>query len=449
MRSPARSSLTLAALFALVPGGLSADGFGVYEHGARASGMAGAWVARVMDPSAIYYNVAGLSQLGGTQLYVGASLVVNSGNGVTLFDGSEFPADETVTPVPHVYLTHELSSQFTAGIGVFAPYGLGSGWDEETFPGRFQSYDADLQTVYVQPTASFAPVESFAIGAGVDFVYATVGLKRHADLSTLVLTDLGTTFGQLSGIPPNTVSFLDTELDANGTGVGYNLGLLFSPTPAIQFGVAYRSQVTVEFDGDAQFTQVPTGIVLQAGQLPGVPAGTPLDNVLRARLPANQASRTEITMPDQLVGGVSFAPTERWMVNLDVKWTDWDDFDTLVLDFDNDDLDETLEPAYESSVGWRIGGEYMLSRAWALRGGYIRDETPAPQLFVNPLLPDADRNDVSLGLGYSTGFWQFDAYWLGVFLEDREGLVGAEDELLDGTYQTTAHLLGLDVGYRF
>ena len=50
-----------------------AGGFEVLDHGARATGQANAFTARASDPSAIWYNPAGITQLKGTHIYVGAS----------------------------------------------------------------------------------------------------------------------------------------------------------------------------------------------------------------------------------------------------------------------------------------------------------------------------------------------------------------------------------------
>ncbi|MFN2431397.1 MAG: OmpP1/FadL family transporter [Gemmatimonadota bacterium] len=448
MKTLVRSCAVLAWL-ALPPPAALADGFGVYTQGARATGMGGAWVARVMDPSAVFYNVAGMSQLSGTQVYVGATTLINSGNGVTLFDGERHDQVNQTFLIPHLYLTHEVSSRFAAGVGVYTPYGLGTQWDKETFPGRFRSYEADIQSIFIQPSVSFAPRESFSIGGGVSFVYADVGLNRQTDLSTLVLNELGTTFGQVTGLPPNTQSFLDTEFEASGTGFGYNVGVLLSPTPVFQIGLAYRSQVEIDFEGDATFAPVATGIVLGPGNPLGAPAGTPLDAVLAGRLPSDQEASTTVVLPDQVVGGISLSPSESWMVNADVKWTNWEDFDELVLDFANENPGEdVLEPAYENGTSWRIGAEWLATPSIALRAGYIRDENPVPQRSVTPLLPDADRNEFSLGFGYTTGPWQIDAFYLREIFKERAGPVGIEDDLPDGIYDTTGNLFGLDVGYR-
>ena len=60
--------LVLLAVFS--PAAAQAAGFGIYEQGARAMGTAGAFTARADDPSAIYFNPAGLAHLEGGSLLV-------------------------------------------------------------------------------------------------------------------------------------------------------------------------------------------------------------------------------------------------------------------------------------------------------------------------------------------------------------------------------------------
>ena len=67
----------LRALLALpllaVPAAVQASGFAIESQGSRAMGFAGAYVAQAADPSAIFYNAAGIGFLKGKQLYVGGA----------------------------------------------------------------------------------------------------------------------------------------------------------------------------------------------------------------------------------------------------------------------------------------------------------------------------------------------------------------------------------------
>jgi long-chain fatty acid transport protein len=74
-------------------------GFSVPEQGASSLGMAGAFIAKADDLSAIFHNPAGLTQLKGTHFYLSAT-----GYGINgTYTRTGFPAEETkddVIPVP-------------------------------------------------------------------------------------------------------------------------------------------------------------------------------------------------------------------------------------------------------------------------------------------------------------------------------------------------------------
>ena len=74
----AQGRRALRALLALpllaAPASAKASGFAIESQGARAMGFAGAYVAQASDPSAIFYNAAGIAFLKGKQLYVSGAL---------------------------------------------------------------------------------------------------------------------------------------------------------------------------------------------------------------------------------------------------------------------------------------------------------------------------------------------------------------------------------------
>src|SRR6478672_11458006 len=51
------------------------SGFGLFEQGAKATAMGGAFVATADDPSAIFYNVAGIAQQRRAAVMAGATFI--------------------------------------------------------------------------------------------------------------------------------------------------------------------------------------------------------------------------------------------------------------------------------------------------------------------------------------------------------------------------------------
>ena len=70
MKSGIIAALALLTVLAL-PAFLFANGFDIYEQSAKAVGLGGAFIAQADDPSAIFFNPAGIVQLEGTQLSLG------------------------------------------------------------------------------------------------------------------------------------------------------------------------------------------------------------------------------------------------------------------------------------------------------------------------------------------------------------------------------------------
>src|SRR5687767_4806771 len=119
-------------------------GFSIFAQGAKASGMGLAFTAVADDPSAIFYNPAGLGWQTHFSGQVGGSLltkVAGEFEGANPFPGTGFGVEqqhETSFLLPTTYAVVPLTSNVNFGLGIFAPYGLGFRWeDAEEFSGRF------------------------------------------------------------------------------------------------------------------------------------------------------------------------------------------------------------------------------------------------------------------------------------------------------------------------
>ncbi len=85
MRMARRTGLlALAACLLLVPAASHGAGFALFEHGARAVALGGAFGATADDPTAIYFNPAGIAFQQGTQVAMGVYFITESSK----FDGA-------------------------------------------------------------------------------------------------------------------------------------------------------------------------------------------------------------------------------------------------------------------------------------------------------------------------------------------------------------------------
>ena len=127
------------------------NGFDIYEQSAKAVGMAGAFTAQADDPSAIFFNPAGITQLDGTQVSVGACLVMptmqfqSNGNVIMgSYPGEAVKIKDHTWVIPNTYVTHKVNDKVSIGIGSFAHFGLGVEWPKywggRFTPGTYKDY---------------------------------------------------------------------------------------------------------------------------------------------------------------------------------------------------------------------------------------------------------------------------------------------------------------------
>src|SRR3989441_13104210 len=170
-----------SALVAASPASLAGQGFGVYEHNTCAMGRAGVAAARpCTDGSAIFFSPAGLAGLTGTHISGGVTLIGAQGGFTDDFLGSRSDLKNPLIPVPNIYITHAFSPKLTAGIGLYAPYGLETKWDANNFSGRFLGYNTDVRSIFIQPTIGYQVSPNLKLGIGVRYIPRHLKLGQRA-----------------------------------------------------------------------------------------------------------------------------------------------------------------------------------------------------------------------------------------------------------------------------
>jgi len=403
---------------------LFSSGFTIYEQGARASALGGAQIAGVNNPSAIFYNPAGLAQLSGLQLSFGSTVInssfafsgpesVDSWHYTRAKDGQFFPS--------HLYASYGINDWLVAGFGLYTPFGLGSKWGsaQEPWVGRQLTTNTELRTLFYNPVLSIKVADNLSLAIGVMYAQAAVTMEK-----SLYFT------------PRN--MYGESSLQADGSGVGFNFGVQFRPLEGVHLGLNYRSNVTLDFkNGDAAFTFPKTNNAV-------------VDQEIAATFPVITKASSSIKLPYVFGVGLSYDFTENLTAEADYVLTAWSSYDKLTIAFDDPVAGKTKSEAvkdYEDSYSLRFGMEYRIDPMLILRVGYAWDRHAVPDAYVEPSLPEGDRHIYSTGIGYQFFGIQFDGFYQVLLQEDRKIIHSAQN--FNGVYTGLATLYGLTVGYSF
>jgi long-chain fatty acid transport protein len=426
-----RVFLALAIVGLLISSPALPSGFQVMTQGAKATGMGLAFAGVADDPSAIFYNPAGIAFQDHFSVMGGAAVL---GRQSADFVGTDpFPGVGAVGSVqnqvfllPNIYAVVPLTTELAFGLGINAPYGLGLRWDvPELWSGRFISQNVIIKTTDINPVFSYKLFPELAISAGADYRFSGLQLERNT-----------------AAINPFTGAEVDvahtklySNLTSNG-GWGYNAGIMWKPAPTIGVGASYRSKITVNYDGTATIIQRPTG-----------------DQVFDA-LVASQVAfgvhpvATQIVFPASINTGVGIGFGDGFTVALEADWTQWSSFKALNIAFPDGAVpDIDRQTAWSDSWAYRVGLEKKFG-AFAVRVGYYYDNTPQPTRDVGPLLADNDRNVYTGGFGYNTPQWGVDVGGAYIKLKNRQVLTESSDNFF-GIYTESAWAAVADLRISF
>ena len=412
-------------------------GFHIHEQGAKAMGMANAFVAQADDPSALFYNPAGIAFQEGTKISLGVTVIKvpetefagdtalgnNSGLGLpgAAQPNVDIKARSDLFFPPNLYLTHSLEGKpFSFGIGFNSIYPLAKRWPSNS-PFRDEIKELAIKPFNIQPTVAYRIDQwNLALAAGIDYTYAQVWLEKASYIDSVALGGPG------PGVAATHLG--DMEIEGDGDGWGYNFGLLWKPIEQVSIGIAYRSEIKLDISGDADF--------LSFVAPPGNPYGT-----------FSGRASTEITLPDTWSFGIAYKPTKKLTLEIDADRFGWSSYDKLAIDFDSSATvpDSNAPKNWEDCWAYRFGMQYSVNENLDLRLGYAYDTTPQPDSTVGPELPDSDRHNYTFGVGYKFGNAQFDLAYMFVDFKDRT----VDNDIQTGTYKSEAHLFAANLTYTF
>jgi len=404
-------------------------GFKIAEQGAKAMAMSNAFAAQADDPSALAFNPAGIAFQKGTQVQLGSTTILvpqTEFSGTTRLSGTtpvSEKANRDIFIAPTVYVTTSLESMpLSFGLGINSFHPLAKRWDASS-EFRDSIQEISIKPINFQPTVAYRLDNlKLAVAGGVDITYAQVSMQKMA--YTQLPPALGGAYAELGSL----------GADATAVGYGYNFGLQWKPLTSLSFGAAYRSEITLELEGDATYLATTT-----IGRNPALG----LANKLKA------SASTDITLPDAITLGVAWKPIDKLTLEFDAERTGWSSYNKLEIKFSapmaaafNNKPDAKN---WEDVWAYRFGAQYAVTPKMDLRAGYAYDNNPIPDTTLSPDLPDADRHNFSIGSGLHNEFGSIDLAYMWVHWIDRT-VANAKEA---GTFKSDAHLFAASVTYRF
>lgn len=318
--------------------------------------------------------------------------------------------------VPNFYYVRDFGDKYKIGLGVNAPFGLGTEY-KDGWMGRYASTESELKSININPSIAFRANESLSIGLGFNIQYMEATLKSDIHQAPFW-------------------SDARAKINGDSLGFGFNLGFIYELTAATRLGVHYRSEISHSLEGDAKFSNM--------FSLGGGSVKTDADAKL------NTPSTFSISLSHQL--------NDRLTLLGDVTHTKWTNFDELRVTNDNTGaIIQLVEEKWDDSYRIALGMKYQLNEQWILRTGIAHDQTPIDDNYRTSRIPGDDRDWLSFGASYTASkHLTIDVGYAHLWVEDAKineqydilGGAGGEGNLI-GEFDSSVDILSVQATWKF
>lgn len=417
-----------------------AAGFQLTEQSSLGLGRAYAGAGIVGDDlSAVHYNPAGMTLLPGTRMQAGGVWIAVDAP-FKGKDGSEENGRLKGQMIPTGYITHQVNDQLWLGFGMTVPFGMGTEYSDD-WSEKQRGTDSMILTFDMNPSFAYKMSDFISFGGGISVQYAKakLGMGLYPEDKYALL--------------PNVAAYVGHgEVEADSWSWGYNLGVMISPNDKMRFGLAYRSSIEHNADGEFRFSDG------QQLNLPG--------HNLNAALLNGFVFDTEATIetPDTVMLTGTWEATDKLRLSGLIRWANWSNFKSLKI--------ENSIPATVAGMGgsalskkeitnnWEdtwlfsVGADYKLNNSWTVRGGIAYEMDPIDDQSTRmAVIPDTDRLWLTLGSTYKyNDDLQFDvgaAYLKGIGDKDLYSHQGAGAIKVGEYDKLDCYMVGVQMQYRF
>lgn len=381
---------------------LMAGGYAIPESSINATALSAAYVANAHGADAAYYNPAAMVNNEDANLlevdmtYIGLSPIDFSGT------TGNYSSKEEKFLVPTFHYTSKKLGDNGARVGfsITAPAGLSKRWDSAVAKASAQEFT--LQTVEFNP--SIAVPLSNKVSMGVGFrVISSEGIVKASK-----------------------VGVYSQDMTGDAVNYGYNLALNYKPVYNLSLAATYRSKVSLNEEGSADFVLGTT--------------------------PMPTAATVSVPMPATLNLAAAYTFDSGTTVEAVYQRTYWSAYKNLDFNYANAYI-ESLPFGIVKPKNWNDTNTYRLGLTqkydrWVAMAGVAVDKTPVPTATLGYELPDSDAIIASLG-----GRYQIDKSWnigLAGLVDMKKNREVSQSTGINGTFSNTrAYLVTAGIEYRF
>ena len=418
--------LVLTVMLAVVlSAGAMANGLSLNSIGTRALGMGGAFVGLADDPTAIYWNPAGLAGQPSSVMVFATDIIPTATYKMDLMN-IDAKTESNHYIAPNAFFNYNMD-KLSLAIGVYVPAGLGAEWNYNDFNPMVDNlkFSSKIGVVNISPGIAYKVTDQFSVGAAFNIYYAMFDMYQPAGFD--------------SDGDGNEDTFFQFEESSTGLGYGVTLGLKYDVNEMFALGATFRTKTTVTMSGTAKNPLFPA--------LPNFPpVVTPG--------PGESDFDRDVAWPTWIAGGVAVKPSEKLTITADAQYSAWSENKELVAEYKDTYWDAVMtgsgqdkfELKWEDAIQYRLGLQYLASENLLLRGGYYYDPAPAPDETVNVLFPSSTNHTITAGGSYIMDNFTLDLALEYLFGAERDIEVNATNEM-PGIHQMDIFAFSLGFGY--
>jgi long-chain fatty acid transport protein len=174
-----------------------------------------------------------------------------------------------------------------------------------------------------------------SLGGGFSVLYAQLEQKAAINNSAVPFQ---------AGLPDG-----ELKIEGDDTGLGFNLGVLLEPLEDLRFGITYRSEVSLQFEDVAEFTNI----------------GPVLQGLLNLTGLAGSHVNIDITIPQAVMLSGCYQVNGRWALMANIGWQDWSAFgkqDLTLRSTNSTTFTQDLD--YKDTWHFALGSQYRFGEKW-------------------------------------------------------------------------------------